>query len=424
VDGATGRGIPEAKAIEVFELMAKFADYGFNKSHAAAYALVAYQTAWMKTNHPVEFLAACMSLAINNTDKLAALRQEAERLGIRVLPPDINRSAADFKPDVDATGKPAIRYALAAVKKVGMAAMQALVAARGDRPFRDVTDLASRVDPRQLNKMQIENLVRAGALDGIAANRAQLFAGAELLLRRAQADAEQKESGQIGLFGGAAPEPIRLPATPDWPPLERLGFEAEAIGFHLTAHPLDTYAALLARIGAIGSSKLETMAAAGATRVKLAGCVIGRKERPTRSGSKMAWVRLSDAAGSYEVTFFSEALAAHGELLRDGAPILVTADLKQEGEALRITASSAISLEQAAAEAGAGIRIWLGQTAAVPHIRSILDRERKGRGRVVLLPRVGDGQDVEIELPGGFNVTPRLAQALKLIPGVEKVEEV
>jgi DNA polymerase-3 subunit alpha len=424
VDGATGRGIPEAKAIEVFELMAKFADYGFNKSHAAAYALVAYQTAWMKTNHPVEFLAACMSLAINNTDKLAALRQEAERLGIRVLPPDINRSAADFKPDVDATGKPAIRYALAAVKKVGMAAMQALVAARGDRPFRDVTDLASRVDPRQLNKMQIENLVRAGALDGIAANRAQLFAGAELLLRRAQADAEQKESGQIGLFGGAAPEPIRLPATPDWPPLERLGFEAEAIGFHLTAHPLDTYAALLARVGAIGSSKLETMAAAGATRVKLAGCVIGRKERPTRSGSKMAWVRLSDAAGSYEVTFFSEALAAHGELLRDGAPILVTADLKQEGEALRITASSAISLEQAAAEAGAGIRIWLGQTAAVPHIRSILDRERKGRGRVVLLPRVGDGQDVEIELPGGFNVTPRLAQALKLIPGVEKVEEV
>ena len=424
VDGATGRGIPEAKAIEVFELMAKFADYGFNKSHAAAYALVAYQTAWMKTNHPVEFLAACMSLAINNTDKLAALRQEAERLGIRVLPPDINRSGADFKPDVDATGKPAIRYALAAVKKVGMAAMQALVAARGDRPFRDVTDLASRVDPRQLNKMQIENLVRAGALDEIAPNRAQVFAGAELVLRRAQADAEQKESGQIGLFGGAAPEPIRLPAMPDWPPLERLGFEAEAIGFHLTAHPLDTYAALLARIGAIGSSKLETMAAAGATRVKLAGCVIGRKERPTRSGSKMAWVRLSDAAGSYEVTFFSEALAACGELLREGAPILVTADLKQEGEALRITASSAISLEQAAAEAGAGMRVWLGQTAAVPHIRSILDRERKGRGRVVLLPRVGEGQDVEIELPGGFNVTPRLAQALKLIPGVEKVEEV
>ena len=195
VDGATARGIPEAKAVEVFELMAKFADYGFNKSHAAAYALVAYQTAWMKRNHPVEFLAACMSLAINNTDKLAALRQEAERLGIRVLPPDINRSGADFTVDQDTEGKPAIRYALAAVKKVGMAAMVSLVAARGGNPFRDVTDLASRVDPRQLNKMQIENLARAGAMDCIGANRAQLFAGAESVLRRAQADAEQKESG-------------------------------------------------------------------------------------------------------------------------------------------------------------------------------------------------------------------------------------
>ena len=424
VNGATARGIPQAKAVEVFELMAKFADYGFNKSHAAAYALVAYQTAWMKQNHPVEFLAACMSLAINNTDKLAALRQEAERLGIKVLPPDINKSGADFKPDVDANGKPAIRYALAAVKKVGMAAMQSLVAVRGERPFRDVTDLASRVDPRQLNKMQIENLVRAGALDTIAPNRAQVFAGAEQVLRRAQADAEQKESGQIGLFGGSAPEPIRLPAIPDWPQLEKLGFEAEAIGFHLTGHPLDTYSGLLTRLGAVGSSRLELMAASGVTRVKLAGCVIGRKERPTRTGNKMAWVRLSDAAGSYEVTFFSETLAACGELLREGAPILVTADLKQEGEALRITAAGAVSLEQAAADAGATIRIWLGQSAAVPHIRTILERERKGKGRVTLLPRLGETQDVEIEIPGGFNVTPRLAQALKLIPGVERVEEV
>ena len=424
VDGAVGRGIPQAKAAEVFDLMAKFADYGFNKSHAAAYALVAYQTAWMKQNHPVEFLAASMSLAMGNTDKLAALRQEAERLGVRVLPPDINRSDADFKPDLDDKGRPAIRYALAAVKKVGLAAMQSLVAARGDRPFRDVTDLASRIDPRQLSKMQIENLARAGALDGIAPNRAQAFAGAEPLLRRAQADAEQKESGQIGLFGGAAPPPIRLPATPDWPPLERLAFEAEAIGFHLTAHPLDTYAVLLTRLGAVGSARLEQLAASGATRVKLAGCVVARKERPTRTGSKMAWVRLSDAAGSYEVTFFSEALAACGDLLREGAPILVTADLKQDGEGLRITAASAVSLEQAGVEAGAGMRIWLDATAAVPHIRAILERESKGRGRVVLVPKVGAMQDVEIELPGGFNVTPRLAQALKLVPGVERVEEV
>ena len=423
VDGAVGRGIAQPKAVEVFELMAKFADYGFNKSHAAAYALVAYQTAWMKSNHPVPFLAACMSLSIGNTDKLAALRQEAERLGISVLPPDINRSGANFKPDTTADGKPAIRYGLAAVKKVGMAAMEALVKAR-NRPFADVTDLASRADPRTLNKMQIENLVRAGALDSIAPNRAQVFAAAEMVLRRAQADAEQKDSGQIGLFGGAAPAPLRLPDIPDWPPLERLSFEAEAIGFHLTAHPLDMYAGLLRRLGAVGSGQLEALAASGGSRVKLAGCVIGRKERPTRTGGKMAWIRLSDAAGSYEVTFFSEALARSGDVLRDGSPVLVTADLKQEGEMLRITATGAVSLEQAAAEAGAGMRVWLGATAAIPHIRSILERERSGRGRVVLLPRVEGEQDVEIALPGGFNVTPRLAQALKMVPGVERVEEV
>jgi DNA polymerase-3 subunit alpha len=424
VDGATARGIPKAKADEVFELMAKFADYGFNKSHAAAYALVAYQTAWMKSNHPVAFLAGCMSLAINNTDKLAALRQEAERMGIKVLPPDINRSDADFKPDTGPDGKPAIRYALAAVKKVGMAAMKALVAVRGGRPFTDATDFASRVDPKQLNKMQIENLVRAGAFDGIAGNRAQLFAGAELILRRAQSDAEQKESGQIGLFGGAAPAPLRLPDVPDWPPLERLGFEADAIGFHLTAHPLDMYGALLKRIGATASGALEALAASGATRVKLAGCVINTKTRPTRTGSKMAWVRLSDAAGSFEVTFFSEALAKSGDVLREGNAILVTADLKQEGEMIRLTASGAVALDQAAAEAGAGIRIWLGATGAVPHIRAILEREKTGRGRVVLVPRLDAGQEVEVSLPGGFNVTPRLAQALKMVPGVERVEEV
>jgi DNA polymerase III subunit alpha len=305
-----------------------------------------------------------------------------------------------------------------------MAAMQALVAVRGNRPFVDATDFASRVDPKQLNKMQIENLVRAGAFDGIVPNRAQLFTGAELVLRRAQSDAEQKESGQIGLFGGAAPAPLRLPDMTDWPPLERLGFEAEAIGFHLTAHPLDMYSVLLKRIGVTGSGQLEALAAAGGSRVKVAGCVIARKERPTRTGSKMAWVRLSDAAGSFEVTFFSETLAKCGEVLREGAPILVTADLKQEGEMLRLTATGAMSLEQASAEAGAGMRIWLGATAAVPHIRAILERESKGRGRVVLLPRLAGEQDVEIELPGGFNVTPKLAQALKMVPGVERVEEV
>jgi DNA polymerase-3 subunit alpha len=423
VSGATGRGIPEAKAEEVFDLMAKFADYGFNKSHAAAYALVAYQTAWMKANHPVAFLAACMSLAVGNTDRLAALRQDAARMGIGVLPPDINRSDADFTLDRDRDGKLSVRYALAAVKKVGFSAMQALVAARGPCPFADLADFAARVDPRQLNRMQIENLARAGAFDKLERNRARVFGAAETILRRAQSSAEERDNGQIGLFGGGAPEPLRLPDLPAWAPMDELAFEAEAIGFHLTAHPLDAYAQSLRRLGVVPSNQLEQRAQAGAARVKLAGSVVNTKERITRTGSRMAWVRLSDAGGAYEVTVFSEVLSRARDIFAAGNSVLVTADIRLEGEALRITANDVSLLDQAASQAGAGMKVWLEKTETVEHIRNLLTREGRGRGRVVLIPRLSDRQDVEIALPGGFNVSPRLLQATKVLPGVERVED-
>ncbi len=424
-EGAIKRGIDPAKATEVFDLMAKFADYGFNKSHAAAYALVAYQTAWLKANHPEVFIAACMSLAISNTDRLAALKQEAERSHIRILPPDINRSRADFSVERTDDGKLAIRYALAAVKKVGFAAMQTLSAARGDRPFADITDFATRADPRQINRMQIENLARAGAFDTMEPNRARVFASAETILRRAQADQQEKESGQIGLFGGTGkPETLRLPTVQDWPPLERLAFEAESIGFHLTAHPLDAYAQALRRLGVISTSQIEPRAQAGLTRAKLAGTVVATKERITKTGSRMAWVRISDASGSVEVTCFSEVLGRSRDVLGQGSNVLVTADLKIEGDALRITAHEVVSLDQAAASAGASVRIWLKESAAVPHIRDLLSKEGNGRGRVILVPRLDTAQSVEIALPGSYSVTPRLAEALKMLPGIDQVEEI
>ena len=425
VDGATARGIAAATATEVFDLMAKFADYGFNKSHAAAYALVAYQTAWMKANHPAVFMAACMSLASTNTDRLAALKQEAERGGIRVLPPDINRSGADFRMErLPDEGALAIRYALAAVKKVGAAAMEGLEQARGERPFADVADFAARVDPRHLNRMQLENLVRAGAFDSLDTNRARLFAAAETILRRAQADQAEKESGQIVLFGGGSgPAELRLPDLPDWPQIERLGFEAEAIGFHLTAHPLDSYKQALLRLGVVPCSQVEARAQSGVGRVKLAGIVVATKERVTRTGSRMAWVRLSDASGGCEVTLFSEVLARSRDLIGDGATLLVTADLRMDGDTLRITAQDVAPLEKAAADAGAGMRVRLAEPEAVPHIRDLLRRESGGKGRVILVPRLDSAHSVEIALPGGFNVTPRLAQALKALRGVDQVED-
>jgi DNA polymerase-3 subunit alpha len=441
-EGAIKHGINPEKATEVFDLMAKFADYGFNKSHAAAYALVAYQTAWLKANHPEVFIAACMSLALNNTDRLAALKQEAERSSIKILPPDINRSGADFSVERMDDGRLAIRYALAAVKKVGFSAMESVTAMRGDTPFASVTDFAARIDPHHINKMQIENLARAGAFDKLDNNRAKIFTGADLIQKRSVAIAEEKISGQTGLFGGyggygigtggygvgaiayGSIETLRLPDLPDWPPLERLAFEAEAVGFHLTAHPLDAYAQALRRMGVTQSVHVEARAAAGVGRVKIAGTVVATKERITRTGSRMAWIRISDAAGSVEVTCFSEVLNRSREILASGSNVLVSAELKTDGDAVRITAMDVTSLDQAAAAAGASIRIWLRETAAVPHIREILGRESGGRGRVTLVPRIGDEQDVEIALPGGYNVTPRLAQALKALAGVDQVEEV
>jgi DNA polymerase-3 subunit alpha len=424
-DGAIARGIDAGKASEIFDLMAKFADYGFNKCHATPYALIAYQTAYMKANHPEAFLAACMSLALNNTDKLAALRQEAGRLGIAVLPPDINRSGADFTLARDGQGRLAIRYALAAVKKVGRSAMEAVIATRGNFPFVDLADFAGRVDPRQINRMQIENLVRAGAFDALEPNRARGFAGAETILRRAQASTEEKSSGQIGLFGASGkPETLRLPDVADWEPMDRLGFEAEVVGFHLTSHPLDAYGQVLRRLGVVASNRLEARAQAGPARVKLAGSVVAVKERITRTGSRMAWVRLSDSGGSFEVTCFSEVLSGARELLVSGNSLIVTADIRLEGETLRITAHDVQPLDEAAAGAGAGMRVWLQKTESVAHIRTLLTREGRGRGRVVLVPRLDAAQEVEIILPGGFNVTPRLAQALKMLAGVERVEDI
>ena len=426
-EGATARGVEPEKAGEIFDLMERFADYGFNKSHAAAYALVSYQTAWLKANHTVAFLAASMTLDMSNTDKLAGHMQEAARLGIPVLPPDINRSRAEFRVETTEDGKEAIRFALSAVKRVGEGAMRDLVKARDEGgPFASLADLAARVDPQLLNKMQIENLARAGAFESLEKNRAKVMAGAETILRRAQASAEERGSGQIGLFGADSQrnEPLRLPEVPDWPLLERLAHESEAVGFHLSAHPLDTYRKALQRLGVTSSAHIADRARAGSARLKLAGTVVNAKERTTKTGSRMAWVRLSDPQGSYEVTCFSEVLNRSRDLLVEGNAVLVSAEARMEGEALRLTANEVESLEKAASGAGGGVRLWLEQTEAVEHIRAILTREGRGRGRVVLVPRTGPGQEVEVALPGGFNIGPRVMQAMKVLPGVSAVEEI
>ena len=302
VKGALANDVSRADASRIFELVAKFAGYGFNKSHAAAYALVAYQTAYLKANHPVEFLAASMSLEINNIDRLELFRRELERLGIPLLPPDINASRATFSVEQLADGTKAIRYALGAIRNVGVQAMTALADERArSGPYRDPFDFAGRIDPHQINRRQIENLAKAGAFDSLTSNRRQLADGAEVLL--AFSGAAQLSRTQASLFDGAdatlAPRPS-LPEQEDWDLNERLAAEQEAVGFYLSAHPLDSYVDALKGLSVTPSAQVAQQLASGVTRFRLAGVVLSVRERGPGS-RRYAFIQLSDPSGSYEV---------------------------------------------------------------------------------------------------------------------------
>jgi len=426
VKGAEARQVPSQQATYIFDLVAKFAGYGFNKSHAAAYAMVAYQTAWLKANHPVEFMAALMTLDMNNTDKLGVFRQELDRMRVRLLPPDINRSDVAFSVE-GANGASAIRYALAAIRNVGREAMRGLVEERRrGGPFRDIWDFAGRLDPRQVNKRQLENLVKAGAFDSLNPNRARLLASLDLLLRHAQQAADDRESRQVSLFGagGAArAEPAPLPNVAEPSSMERLSQEAEAIGFYLSGHPLDAYRSVLKREGVQTVAELRVRALRGEDAARLAGTVLSRREISGARG-RLAFVQLSDSSGVYEVLVFSEQLAARRELLEAGRSLILNVKVRQDGETLKLSVADLEDIDALAARSGGGLMLFLADVASLPSIDRILKDRGRGRGAVGLtvpLPEVGC--DVEMRLPGGFALTPQVRAALKAVPGVLDVHD-
>ena len=429
LEGAAARGVELALADDIFDQMAKFGGYGFNKPHSAAYALVTYQTAYLKANYPVEFLAASMTLDLGNTDKLNIFRQELDRLDIRLLPPDINRSEVTFAVEPDPrTGNPAVRYALAAVKGVGGQAMSDLVAERtaGGR-FKDLIDFAHRLDAKSFNRRQFENLAKAGAFDTLNPNRAQTFTAAELLLRHASLAAEERRSRQESLFGtldpGFAPRPA-LPLVSDWPPVEKLQHEFAAIGFYLSSHPLDPYGKSLERIGVIRFAELPAgLAANDAARFKLAGVVVGKKERTSARGTRFAFVQMSDPSGLFEVTLFSEMLSEARGLLESGQPLVVSIDARSGEESPRLIAQTIEPLDAVVADAAAGLRVFLCEVRALSNLKSVITREAGGRGRVTVVLDLPSRQ-VEIAIPGGFRVDPRMRAAVKLLPGIVDVHDI
>src|SRR3989440_930103 len=416
VEGAVAEGVEKGQAEAIFELLARFADYGFNKSHAAAYALVAYQTAYMKANHPVEFLAASMTYDMANTDKLAEFRAEAQRLGIKVEPPSINRSGVMF--DVD---EGTVQYALAALKGVGTQAVEAILEARGDQPFRDVTDFARRVNPRAINKRVLESLAAAGAFDALENNRARGHAGGDAILAAAQRRQQEAEMGQSELFGGATTrEQIPLPAVEPWLPAERLQREFDAIGFFLSGHPLDDYAAALKRLNVQSWVVFANSVKQGATAGRVAGTVVARAERRTKTGNKMGILEFSDPSGHYEAVIFQEGLTQYRDLLEPGSAVLLFLTAEAQGDDVRARIQTVERLDQAAAKSQKGLRIYLETPNSVDSVAKRL--EARGDAEITFVLKLQDGGEADIKLRDRYKVSPQIAAAIKSVQGVAMVE--
>jgi DNA polymerase-3 subunit alpha len=438
VSGSVERGVEPAQAEFIFDLLARFADYGFNKSHAAAYALVAYQTAYMKANYPVEFMAASMTLDMGNTDKLAEFRDEAERLGITVEPPSINRSGVEF--DVEGN---TIHYALAALRGVGRAAVESIVAARGERAFAGLADFGRRINPRALNKRVLESLGAAGAFDCIEGNRARAFAGVDAILATAQRTQDDIARGQSELFAAAtAHSPIPLPALEPWLPAERLQREYEAVGFFLSGHPLDDYAAALKRLRVQSWAEFARAVKNGVGAGRVAGTVVSRTERRTKSGSKMGIIGLSDPSGHYEAVLFAEGLAQYRDLLEPGTAVLLFLTAEVQGDEVRARIQSAEPLDEAAARIQRGLRVFLRDAQPLAGVARRLEPSLKNGGKggekgaekagekvaeaadgeVSMVLLLQNGSEVEVKLPGRFKVSPQIAGAIKAVSGVVTVE--
>ena len=447
--------IPAPKAGEVFDLLEKFANYGFNKSHAAAYAVVSYQTAYLKANHPAEFMAAVMNCDIHLTDKLAVYKREVDKLGLKTVAPCVNASLATFT-----VRDGAIVYGLGALKNVGVDAMNLIVQARKapapsssdqalnprlpspswggdgggghpasqpDKPFATLFDFARRVDLKRIGKRPLEMLARAGAFDQLDPNRARVFEALDPLVAYSAAIHEAAASAQNSLFGTAGadiPEP-RLPFRDDWLPTERLAQEHQAIGFYLSGHPLDDYMSALRKKGVETLAQVTQKAERGPCIAKLAGSVSSRQERKSAKGNRFAFVQLSDPTGLYEVTCFSDVLEASRDYLDAGKNVVLTVKAELEGDTLKLLAQSIAPIDTVAAQAGApDLRIHLTKPEAAISLASLLARvEGRSRGTITLCITDPQGREIDIALPDSYPITPQIKGAIKAMQGVLAVEE-
>jgi DNA polymerase III subunit alpha len=424
VSGATKNGVDEELSDRIFELVSEFAGYGFNKSHAAAYAVIAYQTAWLKANYPVEFMAASMSLDIDDTDKLGGFLQDAKAMKIKILPPDLNYSKADFSVQDNA-----VRYALGGVKTVGTGAMEQVVAARvAGGKFKSLHDFAERVDPKAMNRRTFETLAKAGAFDSIEPNRALVFASCDQLAAHANAAAEDRHSSQTSLFGDAEPPPrAPLPPAKPWSAQERLDHEFAAMGLFLSGHPLDDLVDALRRRQTVLFNEVPSKMVSSEAIFRMAGVVRAKKERPARDGGKFAWITLSDPTGEYEVMVMPEALEEARDHLDTGKSVTFRAKARVRDGDLKLSAEKIEPLDSTDMSGCEGVRVFLARGGEVGEVARIAETLRGvtsssfGELRIVLA--LADGREVEIQAAGRFPVDVAARRALKSASGVDMVAE-
>ncbi len=420
IEGAQKNNVPAVKADEIFERILPFAGYGFNKSHAAAYAVLSYQMAYIKAHYPLAFYAASMSLDYESTDKLDGFIRDARAHDIKILPPDINRSDVLFSIVDDA-----VIYGLAAIRNVGHDIMVAVVQERkAHGAFKDVFDFARRIGGLGLSRRMLENMAAAGVFDCFEPNRARVFAGISMILGEANIAHTESQSKQVNLFGDdEITEQLELPAIAPWLTTDRLTHERDAIGFFLSGHPLDDYVAGLKRIGVVALCDIDAQLRRD---ILIAGMIIKLDIRNSKRG-RFAFVTLSDPGGQMEIAVFSDTFSKYESLLVVGETVVIGASiLRDDAEFIRLNATGVYDIDKVLSNAAAGLRIFIDNEKAVlllhERLKDAQHKEEMYKGGMVTLITMGQTCEVELRLSGHYAITPKITNAIKAIDGVVYTE--
>lgn len=431
VTGCAQHDIPPNRANELFDLIDKFAGYGFNKSHAAAYAVLAYQTAWLKVHYPEEFFAASMCFDLHQTDKLAIFFDDMKRSGVICLPPDVNRSEAEFSVEAEEDGGLAVRYALAGIKNVGEKAMELLVVEReGSGAFASLDDFAHRVDPALLNKRSVENLAAAGAFDALEPNRAAVDAAADMIVSAASLARDARESGQGGLFGEAGGDvaQLRIDATALWSLGEGMNRERDAFGFYFSDHPCSQYEAIAASHGAKSHAELlESGPIPEGVRkpAVMAALVENVRWRESKRGTRFVIGEFSDLSGQFSARCFDEKMSAQLAEWAQSAECLllqVELDMRAGDEAPGFTVRSARPLSNLVAAARLKMQMEVESSSAIAALKQLVDPLVDGKSELVIKTPSDDGRWVRIVLGRHYKLDSALVEKVKEIDGIANVE--